>query len=142
AWFELLACGGSAVDLAACPAGRGGAPALLDVLAGVQLSEGVLGAYTPSPLRSRPTSRATWLGGSGPTAHKAMAGPRACAGWSGGGCWEAAGRPGARTSSCARRWRLSAPTAPRCSPASCWAAARAAQGFRHRRRQRVPRRRS
>eukprot|EP00928_Gymnodinium_smaydae_P031276 TRINITY_DN22_c0_g3_i1.p1 TRINITY_DN22_c0_g3~~TRINITY_DN22_c0_g3_i1.p1 ORF type:complete len:1433 (-),score=369.84 TRINITY_DN22_c0_g3_i1:79-4377(-) len=76
AWFELLADGDDAADLAAGPgtAGAtaaaaaassaaasasgsvlaggecGAAPPLLDLLAGVRLSAGVLGAYTPTPL--------------------------------------------------------------------------------------------
>lgn len=51
AWFELLADGGDAADLAAGPGYGGGAPPLLHLLAGIQLSDGILGAYTPSPLQ-------------------------------------------------------------------------------------------
>eukprot|EP00913_Durusdinium_trenchii_P030720 g28773.t1 len=53
AWFQILAApgGGSTADLAAAPAC--GTPALLDLLTGVELSTGVLGAYTP-------TYRSSW----------------------------------------------------------------------------------
>jgi len=49
AWFHVLAGGGDAADLAAAPGC--GTPALLDLLTGVELSTGVLGAYTPTLLQ-------------------------------------------------------------------------------------------
>ncbi|CAE7038468.1 rnf217 [Symbiodinium natans] len=49
AWFHVLAGDGEAADLAAAPGC--GTPALLDLLTGVELSTGVLGAYTPTLLQ-------------------------------------------------------------------------------------------
>ncbi|CAE7401998.1 rnf217 [Symbiodinium pilosum] len=49
AWFHVLAGDGDAADLAAAPGC--GTPALLDLLTGVELSTGVLGAYTPTLLQ-------------------------------------------------------------------------------------------
>lgn len=49
AWFDIIACGGDAADLAACLGS--GTPPVLDLLTSVHLGEGYLGDFTPWPLQ-------------------------------------------------------------------------------------------